>query len=108
MTEPEFTLAMWALYMVSAVIVWWLASSLFLRGDSQLKRISRLLLAVLVFTPTLTLQHGQLAVLPATITLFFELLAHNSVGAVKALLPWCLVMGIVLVVDAAISRNDAV
>lgn len=108
MTESDFTMAMWALYVVSAIMVWWLASSLLLRGDSQFKRISRLLLAVIVFTPTLALQHGQLAVIPATITLLFELLSHNSIGAVKALLPWCLVMGIVLVVDAAISRNDAV
>ncbi|MEO6698935.1 MAG: hypothetical protein ABIR53_04910 [Paraperlucidibaca sp.] len=107
MTEAQITLLMWPVYIVSALLVWWLTSSLLLRGSSQFKRLVRLMLAVLLFTPTLALSQGQLTVLPATIALVFELLAKNPLGAVKALLPWCFMAGIVLVIDAMLRRSDA-
>lgn len=105
MTEAQITTVMWPAYIISALLLWWLASSLVLRGSSQFKRLLRLMLAVMLFTPTLTLSQGQLTVLPATIALVFELLAHNPLGAVKALLPWCFFAGIALVIDATMRRN---
>lgn len=108
MSEAQITALMWPVYLISALLVWWLASSLMLRGEHQAKRILRLMLAVVLFTPTLTLSQGQLTLLPASIALFFELLAHHPLGAVKALLPWCLAAGIVLVIDALLHDRDTV
>jgi hypothetical protein len=107
MTEAQVTWLMWPVYIVSALMILWLTNSLLLSGNSHFKRLVRLMLAVMLFTPTLTLNHGQLTILPASIALVFELLAHNPLGAVKALLPWCFMAGIVLVIDALLQRNDA-
>lgn len=104
MTEAEITTLMWPVYLLSAGVVWWLASSLLLRGSSRVMRLLRLLLGVMLFTPTLTMSSGQLTLLPTAIAVIFDLMAHQ--GSLKSLLPWCFAAGLVLSIDALVHSES--
>ena len=63
-----------------------------------------IILAVLLFCPTVLFDQGQVALAPASFVCLVELLARDPVAALHAALPLLFVSGISLLVDAA--RRD--
>ncbi len=92
----------WLAYFVSAAVLFrvFLAPHLPVWFPNS-TRIARILLLVVLFSPTVLVEDGELSLAPALLVLLMQLLAKSLPGMLKAMLPWLLFGGITLLVDAS-------
>ncbi len=98
-------LIVWLVYLASAAVLY----RVYLRHHiddwfPNSARVARLLLLVVLFSPALMSEHGNLYIAPSLMSLLFQILMKSPLGMLKAILPWLLFGGIALWVDARIQR----
>ncbi len=69
-------------------------------------RVARLMLLVVLFSPALMSEHGNLYLAPSLMALLFQLLMKSPLGMLKAILPWLLFGGLTLWIDARMQRQQ--
>lgn len=95
----------WLVYLGAATVLY----RVFLRHHIDVwfpnsARVTRLLLLVMLFSPALMSEQGNLYVAPSLMALLFQLLMKSPPGMLKAILPWLLFGGLVLLIDARLQR----
>lgn len=70
------------------------------------ERQARLFFLVVLFSPALLVENGNLSVAPALMLLLLQMLMKSPLGMFKAILPWFLFGGLALVLDAARRRRE--
>lgn len=101
-------LGCWLAYLVSAAVLYRVFLSPHLPvWFPNSERVTRVALLVMLFSPTLLTEGGQLSLAPALLMLFMQVLAKAPLGIVKALLPWLLFGGLALIIDAGRLRREA-
>jgi len=101
--------ACWLVYLASAAVLYrrfitphlaaWFPNS---------ERQARLFFLVVLFSPALIADQGNLSLAPALMLLLLQLLMKSPLGMFKAILPWFLFGGLALVVDAARRRRESI
>lgn len=100
-------LGCWLAYLLAAAVLYRIFLSPHLSvWFPNSERITRLALLVMLFSPTLLVEAGQLSLAPALLVLLMNLLAKSLPGIVKALLPWLLFGGLALIIDAGRLRRE--
>lgn len=67
-------------------------------------RVTRILLLVVLFSPALMSENGNLYLAPSLMAVMFQVLMKSPLGVLKAMLPWLLFGGLALWLDARIQR----
>lgn len=68
-------------------------------------RVTRILLLVVLFSPALMSEGGQLYMAPSLMAVMFQVLMKSPLGVLKAMLPWLLFGGLALWLDARRQRG---
>lgn len=96
----------WVLYFVAAGVLY----RAFLRHHiddwfPNSARVARIMLLVMLFSPALMSEQGNLYLTPSLMAVAFQLLMKSPLGALKAMLPWLFFGGLALWLDALIQRG---
>ncbi|WP_068858823.1 hypothetical protein [Perlucidibaca aquatica] len=99
----------WLLYLAAATVLYrvfitphlavWFPNS---------ERLARLFFLVVLFSPALLAEQGNLSLAPALMLVLLQLLMKSPLGVFKAILPWFLFGGLALVLDAARRRRESI
>jgi len=99
----------WLLYLAAATVLYrvfitphlavWFPNS---------ERLARLFFLVVLFSPALLAEQGNLSLAPALMLVLLQLLMKSPMGVFKAILPWFLFGGLALVLDAARRRRESI
>jgi len=95
----------WLAYFIAATVLY----RVFLRHHLDAwfpnsARVARILLLVVLFSPALMSEHGELYLAPSLMAVLFQVLMKSPPGVLKAMLPWLLFGGIALWLDALAQR----
>ena len=71
------------------------------------ERQARLFFLVVLFSPALLAEQGNLSLAPALMLLLLQLMMKSPLGMFKAILPWFLFGGLALVFDAVRRRRES-
>ncbi len=99
----------WLLYLAAATVLYrvfitphlavWFPTS---------ERLARLFFLVVLYSPALLAEQGNLSLAPALMLVLLQLLMKSPLGVFKAILPWFLFGGLALVLDAARRRRESI
>ena len=98
----------WLAYLVAAAVLY----RVFIRPHlaawfPNSERQARLFFLVVLFSPALLAEQGNLSLAPALMLLLLQLMMKSPLGMFKAILPWFLFGGLALVFDAVRRRRES-
>ena len=99
----------WVVYLVAATALYRLFITPHLGvWFPNSERLARLFFLVMLFSPALLAEQGNLSLAPALMLFLLQLLMKSPLGMLKAILPWFLFGGLALVLDAARRRRESI
>jgi hypothetical protein len=99
----------WVVYLVAATVLYRLFITPHLGvWFPNSERLARLFFLVMLFSPALLAEQGNLSLAPALMLFLLQLLMKSPLGMLKAILPWFLFGGLALVLDAARRRRESI
>ena len=98
----------WLAYLAAAAVLY----RVFIRPHLAVwfpnsERQARLFFLVVLFSPALLAEQGNLSLAPALMLLLLQLMMKSPLGMFKAILPWFLFGGLALVFDAVLRRRES-
>ena len=98
----------WLAYLAAAAVLY----RVFIRPHLAVwfpnsERQARLFFLVVLFSPALLAEQGNLSLAPALMLLLLQLMMKSPLGMFKAILPWFLFGGLALLFDAVRRRRES-